>query len=115
MNDDGDRYVVAARAVLSRVTAFAVDHDGLGTVTVERTDASGDRWAIRRSGEVLNRVGTWEYEPLPSSRAPAFYRRTRFELVAALHRAVAHALAHSVALVRGLENDEDGPRTEERT
>lgn len=40
-----------------------------------------DRWAIRRSAFVLNKQRQWEYEPLPSSRTKAFYRRCRFDSI----------------------------------
>jgi hypothetical protein len=39
----------------------------------------GERWAVRRAGDCLTRDGTWEYEPMPSSRDAAFYARCRFD------------------------------------
>ena len=38
----------------------------------------GERWTVRRQGSVLNKSGRWEFEPLPSSRDDAFYKRCRF-------------------------------------
>jgi hypothetical protein len=35
-------------------------------------------YAIRWHGRCLNTKGRWEYEPMPSSRTTAFYRRCRF-------------------------------------
>jgi len=35
-------------------------------------------YAVRWHGQCLNTKGRWEYEPMPSSRTPAFYRRCRF-------------------------------------
>jgi hypothetical protein len=45
--------------------------------------ADTDVWAIRCLGQVLNRKGKWEYEPLPSSRSNAFLTRCRFTLAEA--------------------------------
>ncbi len=49
------------------------------------------RWAIRQAGFCLNRKGDWEYEPIPSSRTEAFFKRCRFntleDAVAAWKRA----------------------------
>jgi len=39
------------------------------------------RYAVRRSGMVLNIKGKWEYEPIPSSRDDAFYKRCRFKSI----------------------------------
>jgi hypothetical protein len=39
---------------------------------------SGGKWAVVYNGAVLNHAGEWEDEPFPSSRTPAFKRRTRF-------------------------------------
>ena len=35
-------------------------------------------WAVTYFGDVLNRGGEWEWEPLPSSRDDDFIARTRF-------------------------------------
>jgi hypothetical protein len=46
-------------------------------------------WVVTdRQGSVLNRNGRWEWEPQPSSRTPAFLRRTRFTRDEAIHRAM---------------------------
>lgn len=37
------------------------------------------RYAIRQGGLCLNKNGKWEYEPLPSSRTEAFFRRCRWD------------------------------------
>ena len=39
---------------------------------------AGERWAVRQGGSCLSVDGSWEYEPLPSSRDDAFYARFRF-------------------------------------
>jgi hypothetical protein len=38
-----------------------------------------DKFAVRLSGNCLNRRGEWEYEPSPSNRDEAFMRRCRFK------------------------------------
>lgn len=38
-----------------------------------------DRWAVRRSGDVFNKEGQWEYEPSPSERDDAFMSRCRYD------------------------------------
>lgn len=35
-------------------------------------------WAIRQRSNVLNQQGFWEFEPQPSSRTKAFFKRARF-------------------------------------
>lgn len=40
---------------------------------------AGERFAVHRLGDVLNKRGQWEHEPLPSSRTQAFYKRCRFD------------------------------------
>lgn len=39
----------------------------------------GEKYAVRNSGYCLNKKGSWEAEPLPSSRTDAFYKRCRFD------------------------------------
>lgn len=52
----------------------------------------GEKFAVRRGRSCLNKKSEWEYEPLPSSRTDAFYRRCRFskieDAVAALRKAM---------------------------
>ena len=44
-----------------------------------RVEFRGDnRWAITRDGSCLNRLGEWEYEPLPSSRDEEYLGRNRY-------------------------------------
>lgn len=57
------------------------DQMDISAVTFTRTNSpgyEGDRWAVRRTGSVLNRYGEWEYEPMPSNRDNEFYDRCRF-------------------------------------
>ena len=39
-----------------------------------------DRWAIFNGASCLNRLGEWEYEPLPSSRTDEYLERNRYSL-----------------------------------
>lgn len=36
-------------------------------------------WAIREHGACLNKRGEWEFEPIPSSRTKAFFKRCRWK------------------------------------
>lgn len=40
---------------------------------------NGIKWAVRRGKQCLNKNGVMEFEPLPSSRDEAFYRRCRWD------------------------------------
>lgn len=48
-----------------------------------------DLWAIRKNGNVLNKEGEWEWEPMPSSRDDEFLARARF---ATAEQAIAAAI-----------------------
>lgn len=37
-----------------------------------------DLWAVRKTGNCLNSIGEWEWEPMPSSRDDEFLARCRF-------------------------------------
>lgn len=39
----------------------------------------GERYAVRRGAACLNHKSEWEFEPIPSSRDDAFYKRCRFK------------------------------------
>jgi len=81
-----DGAVVAAYALPAPARA----HD---EIRIERArQMSGpDLWAVRYRGDVLNKQGEWEWEPMPSGRDDAFLGRTRFatadEAIAAAIRA----------------------------
>ena len=71
----------------ARVARFNLDDRGV--CSIQRRDPEADRWMVyRATGEVLNRDGLWEHEPLPSSRTDEFTARTR------------HTLAECVALAQ---------------
>lgn len=48
------------------------------------------KWAVRYRGVCLNKQGTWEWEPMPSSRDDEFLARCRFDLA---QEAIGAALA----------------------
>jgi hypothetical protein len=60
----------------------------------------GVRYAVRRGAACLSVGGKWAYEPIPSSRTDAFYKRFRFTT---FERAVAAARK-----ARAVANSEDG-------
>lgn len=58
------------------------DTDDLDSITIHRMNSpfyDGTKYAVRYRGRCLNTGGKWEYEPLPSSRDDAFYKRCRFD------------------------------------
>lgn len=79
---------------LARVTAYALGDTaspmGMGPETLEaavQRDGSV-LWAIRRmGGSCLNKKGEWEYEPMPSSRTAAFFKRCRWPTAEAAYQA----------------------------
>lgn len=81
-----DGAVVAAYALPAPARA----HD---EIRIERArQMSGpDLWAVRYRGDVLNKQGEWEWEPMPSGRDEDFLARARFatsdEAIAAAIRA----------------------------
>jgi hypothetical protein len=49
-------------------------------ICLERRDGfKGRRWAITKRGFVLNKLGEWEYEPIPSSRTEEWLETVRWE------------------------------------
>lgn len=59
------------------VSAFRIGQSDVQIVVAAERDGH-PLWKVARFGEVLNRHGAWEYEPLPSARDAAFIERTRF-------------------------------------
>lgn len=73
----------------------AVPYDDYGnytsfTIRVEKTHHT-ETWAVRRMGRCLGRDGTWDWEPLPSSREDDWLATHRFDLETALRLAKAAA------------------------
>ncbi len=73
-------------------TVCAVPPDEAGNhlsfeIKVERAHHSGT-WAVRRMGRCLGADGTWDWEPLPSSREDDWLEAHRFNLDTALRLAV---------------------------
>lgn len=66
--------------------------DGINAIRIERVQqiSGPDMWAARRHGDVLNRSGVWEWEPMPSSRDDEFLARCRFGSHAEAIAAVSH-------------------------
>ena len=66
--------VIVAYALPTAVGAY-------NEVRIERArQASGpDLWAVRYCGDVLNKQGEWEWEPMPSGRDEDFLARARFD------------------------------------
>jgi hypothetical protein len=67
--------------------AFVIDKER--EIRVERRGP--EAWAVREMASVVNRDGTREPEPMPSSRDENFIARTRFPLAEALRVARARA------------------------
>lgn len=80
------------------VTAYqvcAVPEDEAGNylsfvIKVDRTHHTG-LWAVRLRSRCLSVDGTWDYEPLPSSREDDWLDRHRFDLDTALRLAAERA------------------------
>lgn len=97
--------------------AHPMDHD---TWAIKVEYAGRGRWAIRHLGKCLKWNGTWDYEPIPSSREDNWLHEHRFSLEIAKQLAVeaapkvrlngktpADVLAHHAAL--GItQEDQDG-------
>ena len=65
-----------------KVMSYQLDEfEDLIDVRLERMKQmdGSDLWAIRERGAVLNKKGQWEFEPIPSSRTSAFFKRCRFK------------------------------------
>ena len=50
------------------------------------------RYAVRKSGDCLNREGQWEWEPRPSERDEGFFARCRFDTLDEARAALEAAL-----------------------
>lgn len=70
-------------------TRYTFRPKGLATqeVIIEARDRENKLWAVCINDGVLNTDGQIEEERMPSSRTPAFLRRTRFTLDEAKRRA----------------------------
>jgi hypothetical protein len=71
-----DVYVKVSGYVVSRIPDDTPDHSPW-SIKVEA--AGHGRWAVRNSGYCLNKSGTWEYEPQPSSRTDEWLDTVRWD------------------------------------
>lgn len=61
------------------VTPETLTPDRLIPLRLERREGlDGVSYSITHGGFNLNKQGEWEYEPIPSERAKAFYKRCRW-------------------------------------
>lgn len=65
-------------AYVIRGTAKGSPRDAVRIEARDQKDGSR-KWVVCQAGEVLNKKGHWEWEPLPSSRTDNFLQRTRFD------------------------------------
>lgn len=54
------------------------------------------QFAIRKDGDCMNKQSKWEYEPLPSSRTNAFFKRCRFKTFEAAAKVYEESLTKAV-------------------
>lgn len=67
----------ALKKLLGKAISFTAGYDDKDfQITIE--NRSDGRWAVVQIGQVLNKSGEWEYEPLSSRRSEEFLERTRF-------------------------------------
>jgi hypothetical protein len=68
-------------AVIAAYTLPAPDGSKLDEIRIERARQmdGGALWAVRFRGDVLNKQGVWEWEPMPSGRDDDFLARARFD------------------------------------
>ena len=94
-----DAFKAESEALRSLTVAqykFRDEFDGMhhDPITITRMNSpfyEGERWAVRRRGEVLNIKGEWSIESSPSSRDDAFYALFRFANLACAHEAAVSA------------------------
>lgn len=74
--------LVGLRDMMSRAVKFQfhVGPDPDDFVWVELRNRKEMKWAVSNGSGVYNRLGEWEYEPMPSSRTDEFFARTRYSL-----------------------------------
>ncbi len=85
-HESGDEYLASGTSWNRRAQAPApqgieVVAYVLGDIRIEKVvqKAGPSKWAVRRTGDVLNKTGGWEWEPSPSSRDETFLERCRFD------------------------------------
>jgi len=80
MLDATERAAKVSGAVVSAYSLPGLDGSKIDEIRVERARQmnGGALWAVRYRGDVLNKQGEWEWEPMPSGRDEAFLARARF-------------------------------------
>jgi len=68
-------------AVIAAYALPAPDGRQIDEIRIERARQmdGGALWAVRFRGDVLNKNGEWEWEPMPSGRDEDFLARARFD------------------------------------
>lgn len=74
----------AAKLDGAEIAAYALPAPGAGPIDqirIERVRQMNGAalWAVRFRGDVLNKSGEWEWEPMPSGRDDDFLARARFD------------------------------------
>ena len=73
------------------VSLFPPGHDYYRDCSVSVASRGKGMWAVVCFASVLSRKGKWVYEPMPSSRTPAWVKNHRFGLQEAIELARKHA------------------------
>lgn len=70
------------------VTSLADDDVNSKVWRLVVTWRGGDRWAVTHMGSCLRRDGSWDYEPMPSSRSKRYLVEHRFSREEAIRLAI---------------------------
>jgi hypothetical protein len=77
--------IAALEAKLATCSQFTFGHPmSSNCIEVIKTHWEKNTWKVKRGSNVLNNVGKWEYEMMPSSRDDEFLDRTRYDLDTAI-------------------------------
>lgn len=83
--------IAELEALVAMATRYTVGDTQAFFLTVEKR---GEGWAVRLGTYVLNRSGSFEYEPMPSNRSAEFVERTRYTREEALRIADERTAKH---------------------
>jgi len=92
-------------AVIAAYALPAPDGRQIDEIRIERARQmdGGALWAVRFRGDVLNKNGEWEWEPMPSGRDEDFLTRARFDIAEEAIAAAIRAAAASTGRGEGGE------------